>query len=503
MPDASRRTGAPTRSPFARASASHRPPAEPVTARAFQARVRALPRVPRCTTRRASTSSSPTSSAYGAYRSGRARHLAGVSATDSNADDPPRRGRLPALPARLAMPVLLRRSARHADQRQGHRAHPVGRPLLHRLPRAQCASSCCGAIPYYHGSRPRRLDEIVYRFGLTPDASAALVESGPRRLRQCRGRRSALAASVTPPSMARLARRYGTGSPAARAGHQRYFVNRTLALQYLLLNSRRAAVRHGPDAPGRQLRARPRARSPRTGRARVLRPAHRPIPADRHARLPRRGHLPARRPGRRTRPPPRRHAPPSRRHVHLQPSPPACERAEIVRANLRRHRHRRRDQAVPDPPDVPCASSPRGALSTSAGSAGRPTIADPSDFLDIALAPRLSTSTSTGADARATGARSRRLSQAHRRGSACAPTGSSTSSSPGTPLPSSRSPTSPPTTSSRHASAARSSSPSTAWTSARSAAAARTPGRRRGRPARAPRCRARPSAATSTKPWRS
>ena len=39
---------------------------------------------------------------------------------------------------------------------------------------------------------------------------------------------------------ARPLRRYGTGSPATRANDQRYFVDRTLALQYLLLNSRRA-----------------------------------------------------------------------------------------------------------------------------------------------------------------------------------------------------------------------------------------------------------------------
>ena len=32
--------------------------------------------------------------------------------------------------------------------------------------------------PYYHGSRPRRPTEIDYRFGLTPDREAALVESG-------------------------------------------------------------------------------------------------------------------------------------------------------------------------------------------------------------------------------------------------------------------------------------------------------------------------------------
>ena len=43
------------------------------------ARVRALSQSRRCTTQRASTSSSPTSCGYAAYHSGRARHLAGVS----------------------------------------------------------------------------------------------------------------------------------------------------------------------------------------------------------------------------------------------------------------------------------------------------------------------------------------------------------------------------------------------------------------------------------------
>ena len=45
---------------------------------------------------------------------------------------------------------------------------------------------------------------------------------------------------MAPALSARLRERYGAGSPAARADRQRYFVDRTLALQYLLLNSRRA-----------------------------------------------------------------------------------------------------------------------------------------------------------------------------------------------------------------------------------------------------------------------
>ncbi len=93
--------------------------------------------------------------------------------------------------------------------------------------------------PFYHGSRPRRSAEIDYRFGSGPEANSALVESGRADYANATIGDQHFASSVSAATKARLAQRYGPGSPAARAGRQRYFSNRTITKQYLLLNSRR------------------------------------------------------------------------------------------------------------------------------------------------------------------------------------------------------------------------------------------------------------------------
>ena len=175
---------------------------------------------------------------YAAYHSGRARHLAGVTATDRTLTIRLAR-RDPALPALMAMPYLC---AVPPDT-------PISAKGIDRIPSAgpyYIASHAPdrGLVlrrnPYYHGSRPRRPTEIDYRFGLTPDRAAALVESGRADYANAVVGDPHVAASVAPPVRAALRERYGAGSPAARANRQRYFVDRTLALQYLLLNSRRA-----------------------------------------------------------------------------------------------------------------------------------------------------------------------------------------------------------------------------------------------------------------------
>ena len=128
--------------------------------------------------------------------------------------------------------------------------------------------------------------------------------------------------------------RYGPASPAARAGHQRYFINRTLALQYLLLNSRRAAVRDARGCAGRSTSPWTAARSPRP-------------PGQGFSGLPTDQYLPTGMPGfrdadiyplgaSRTSHAPGASPAAHRRHAVMYTcNQPACLRgAEIVRANL-------------------------------------------------------------------------------------------------------------------------------------------------------------------------
>lgn len=87
--------------------------------------------------------------------------------------------------------------------------------------------------PNYHGSRPRRLQEIHYSLGRSPEKNVADVEAG---------RSDYLVDGFVPPNVeaeAALAGRYGPASAAARNGRQRYFINPRLGLAYLALNTSR------------------------------------------------------------------------------------------------------------------------------------------------------------------------------------------------------------------------------------------------------------------------
>ena len=80
--------------------------------------------------------------------------------------------------------------------------------------------------------------------------------------------RASLSATLTaePGLLQSLQRRYGVTSPAARSGHERYFVNPMLSLDYIRFNTSPARVRLHASSPGRQLRDRP------TGTRRARRP---------------------------------------------------------------------------------------------------------------------------------------------------------------------------------------------------------------------------------------
>jgi peptide/nickel transport system substrate-binding protein len=174
---------------------------------------------------------------YGPYRAGRTRHLAGVTATARTLTIRLVRPNA-SLPARIAMPWFCAVPPDTPIRAKGVEDIPsAGRYYI--AFHAPTRELVLRRNPYYYGSRPRLPAEIDYRFGLTPDADAALVESGRADYANAAIGDQHYASSVSPAVNARLTRRYGPGTRDARARRQRYFTNRTLALQYLLLNSRR------------------------------------------------------------------------------------------------------------------------------------------------------------------------------------------------------------------------------------------------------------------------
>src|SRR5262249_24123077 len=81
----------------------------------------------------------------------------------------------------------------------------------------------------YRGPRPHAAQEIDLNLSSVAAQAVQEVESG----------RADFTPQVPPQSMARLARLFGPKSAAAKAGHQRYFVNPELETTYLALNTSR------------------------------------------------------------------------------------------------------------------------------------------------------------------------------------------------------------------------------------------------------------------------
>jgi peptide/nickel transport system substrate-binding protein len=84
--------------------------------------------------------------------------------------------------------------------------------------------------PNYHGSRPHRLDEIVYKLGVDPSRGVAEVEAG---------KADYVAGDLPSTAGPALEAKYGPGSPAAKAGHQQYFISPTLGERLLHMNTSR------------------------------------------------------------------------------------------------------------------------------------------------------------------------------------------------------------------------------------------------------------------------
>jgi YVTN family beta-propeller protein len=162
-----------------------------------------------------------------AYQSRRARHISGVIARGYTLTiklvHP-----VPDLPARLAEPPFTAVPPNTPMAASGVDAIPSPGPyyIASHIPGQHLVLK---RNPNYGGSRPQRPDEIDYSFGLGSARTAAAVERS----------KADYAGAVPAQDLARLTRLYGPGSPAARAGRQRLFINPRVDVQYLVFNTRR------------------------------------------------------------------------------------------------------------------------------------------------------------------------------------------------------------------------------------------------------------------------
>jgi YVTN family beta-propeller protein len=160
-----------------------------------------------------------------AFEAGRARHVSGVTVAGSKL-----RIRLtrPAadFPSRLALPPFAAVPTDTPIDPEGIRTVPSAGPY-YVASFAPDEGVVLKRNPNYRGSRPHRLRELRLRVGVTAAKATAHVAAGTADY---------ALDGVSPQNAARLAARYGPGSPAAKAGRQQFFLNPTLAVDHLTFN---------------------------------------------------------------------------------------------------------------------------------------------------------------------------------------------------------------------------------------------------------------------------
>ncbi len=136
----------------------------------------------------------------------------------------------PSLLARVAEPALCAVPSDTPIDPKGVREIPSAGPY-----RVASETPGQGVVltrnPNYHGGRPHRLARIELVVGVPPQPAIAQVQAGTADY--------ATVGEVTTADAATLAARYGPGSPAAKSGHQQYFVGPGPQLDFLALNTHR------------------------------------------------------------------------------------------------------------------------------------------------------------------------------------------------------------------------------------------------------------------------
>jgi YVTN family beta-propeller protein len=197
----------------------------------------------------------------GAYMAGKAAHIAGVTARANTLTirltDP-----APNLPTRLAQPPFCAVPSNTPIER--HDVIPSAGPY-----RVASFTPNQGVVltrnPNYHGSRPHRLARIELAVGIPGPRAIAQVEAGTADY--------ATNGAVDSTNAATLDARYGPHSPAAKSGHQQYFVNPQPALDLFALNT------HRPLFADARIRQAVNYAIDRTALARIGNPWF-PLPAD-------------------------------------------------------------------------------------------------------------------------------------------------------------------------------------------------------------------------------
>lgn len=174
-----------------------------------------------------------------AYMAGRARHISGVVANGSvltiRLVAP-----VPDLPSRIASPGFCVVPPDTPVDPNGVRVIPSAGPY-HVTSYVPGQGVVLVRNPDYHGRRPHRFARIQFAVGVADGRAVSEIERGAADyavLGLGSQPSSALAGLV-----ARVAARFGPGSPAARRGRQRYFVNPLLETDFFFLNDHRPLFR--------------------------------------------------------------------------------------------------------------------------------------------------------------------------------------------------------------------------------------------------------------------
>lgn len=173
-----------------------------------------------------------------AYRAGRTQHIAGIQVHGDRLSITIQK-RAPDFPARISLPFF---SA--VPLGTPALAHGVGQPIPSAGPYYVAAhvgnlAAVIRRNPNYDGPRPHALDAFVYDDAV--DAGAAALRVAQDRGDYAFAERPPFPDALEPTSS--LARRFGVGSAAAKAGHQRYFVPPASAVQMLAFNTGSGVLR--------------------------------------------------------------------------------------------------------------------------------------------------------------------------------------------------------------------------------------------------------------------
>jgi ABC-type oligopeptide transport system substrate-binding subunit len=170
-----------------------------------------------------------------AYMAGKTGHIAGIVA---RADTLTITLLAPApdFLARLAQPAFCAVPSNTPIERTGVRVVPSAGPY-YVVSYTPGQGVVLRRNPDYHGSRPHRFARIELRVGISGQRAVADIQGGsadytPLGL-------DATSSPTIAATAARLAARYGPGSPAAARGRQRYFLNPILELDAFALNTHR------------------------------------------------------------------------------------------------------------------------------------------------------------------------------------------------------------------------------------------------------------------------